>query len=47
MKCPFCGKENDEQAKICVQCYAAIPHEDKEEKPVTRKRKSRGELNGT
>lgn len=27
-KCPFCGHENDEQAKACEHCKAMIPHED-------------------
>ena len=29
MKCPYCGRENEEQAKVCVRCKAAIPHEEK------------------
>lgn len=27
MKCPFCGKENEKQAKTCIRCKAGIPHE--------------------
>lgn len=46
MKCPYCGKDNDEKAVICEQCKAAIPHEEK--KPtVSRKKRTRGEINGT
>ena len=32
MKCPYCGRENDEQVKICIRCKAAIPHEGKKDR---------------
>ena len=46
MKCPWCGKENDEKAEVCEQCKAAIPHENKEP-IVIKKKRTRGEINGT
>jgi uncharacterized membrane protein YvbJ len=34
-KCPFCGHDNEEQAKSCNHCKAEIPHEEtKETSPV-------------
>ena len=50
MKCPFCGRDNDEQAKVCVRCKAAIPHEtNKSEEPLTvsKRNKKERENNGT
>lgn len=40
-KCPYCGKENEEQATVCIRCYAGFPHEEKpkEEKPVKGSKK--------
>ena len=32
MKCPYCGHENDEQTKVCLQCCAKLPVK-KPEKP--------------
>lgn len=29
MKCPYCGSENNEQAKVCIRCKAAISNEEK------------------
>ena len=33
-KCPYCGANNDEQAKVCNRCKAALPHEEETE-PVS------------
>lgn len=43
MKCPYCGGENDEKAKVCINCKAAIPHkeENKEEPVIKRNKKER------
>lgn len=49
-KCPYCGAENDDQAKSCVRCKAELPHEEKEtvtESEKTTKRKTRSETYGT
>lgn len=44
MKCPYCGHENDEKATVCGKCYAGLPHETKEDKPVkATKRKKESE----
>ena len=29
-KCPYCGRENPDEAKSCTKCFAGFP---KEEKP--------------
>ena len=43
-KCPYCGKENEEQATVCVRCSAGFPHEEKttktdEPEKVSRRKK--------
>ena len=50
MKCPYCHKETDEQTKVCPNCKAAIPHDDKkDEEPlrVNKRIKKERENNGT
>ena len=27
-KCPYCGRSNEDDVKVCLYCYAAIPHEE-------------------
>lgn len=36
MKCPYCHKEADEQAKVCPNCKAAIPHATKKDEEPLR-----------
>lgn len=44
MKCPYCGRENEEQAKTCFKCRAALPHEThKDDKPVKASKAKKGE----
>jgi len=44
MKCPYCGRENEEQAKTCFKCRAALPHEtNKDDKPVKASKAKKGE----
>lgn len=44
MKCPYCGRENEEQAKTCFKCKAALPHEThKDNKPVKASKAKKGE----
>ena len=44
MKCPYCGRENEEQAKSCFKCKAALPHEThKDDKPVKASKAKKGE----
>jgi len=31
-KCPYCGKDNEDNATGCVHCYAGFPVEKREEK---------------
>ena len=40
MKCPYCDKETDEQVKVCPNCKAAIPGQEKnsEESSTVNKR---------
>ena len=42
MKCPYCGHENDEQAKTCGKCYAGIPHEEKKLAEDTKENSENG-----
>lgn len=43
-KCPFCGHNNNEQAKACDRCKAEIPHEEhKETSPVKGTKKKNKE----
>lgn len=37
MKCPYCGRDNDEQTNVCVHCFAGLPVEEKQEKPLVKK----------
>ena len=37
-KCPYCGNENDERAKVCEKCFAGFPAE-KQDKPVKKAEK--------
>lgn len=30
-RCPYCGRENKEDAVNCAYCFAAIPHEEPKE----------------
>ena len=47
--CPYCKRNNDDDVKICLYCYAAIPapkaeepeEEESEKKPVTPKKNMR------
>lgn len=32
-KCPYCGRDNEEQAEVCAKCFARITPE-KQEKAV-------------
>ena len=44
MKCPYCSHENDEQAKTCERCKAALPHDTKkDDKPVKASKAKKGE----
>lgn len=44
MKCPYCGRQNEEQAKTCFKCKAALPHEThKDDKPVKASKAKKGE----
>ena len=36
MKCPYCSHENDEQAKTCKRCKAALPHDKKKSKETNK-----------
>ena len=49
MKCPYCGRDNDEQAKTCFRCKAALSKEQKTEETSLKvtKRKKESEHNGT
>lgn len=50
MKCPYCHKETDEQAKVCPNCKAAIPREtnkDAEPLKVLKRNKKESDKNGT
>ena len=44
-KCPYCGKENDENREVCERCRAAFPHEEPEktEEPVRVSRRKNKE----
>ena len=43
MKCPYCGCENDDKAKICKRCFAELTHDKpKDDKTVAKKRTSKG-----
>lgn len=35
-KCPFCGKDNRDEAKSCDRCFAAFPAEKQEKTPVKK-----------
>lgn len=35
-KCPYCGHEQNEQNKNCEKCYAGLPADKKESKPVKK-----------
>lgn len=32
-KCPYCGKENDDQRKTCEHCFASL-HIEEENRPL-------------
>ena len=40
-KCPYCGKENPDEAVVCKKCCAGFPEEKKTEpdEPVRGRRK--------
>ena len=44
-KCPYCGKENHDEAEVCERCFAGFPHDDEkhenasDESVRSRKRK--------
>ena len=43
-KCHCCGHENEDQAKVCNRCKAALTHEtDKTEEPVKVAKRKRSE----
>lgn len=46
--CPYCKRNNDDDVKICLYCYAAIPapkaekpEQKSENEPVTPKKQTR------
>lgn len=45
-KCPYCGRDNSDEATSCEHCYAVFPVKEQEEKPVKAEKK-RSEKHGT
>ena len=51
-KCPFCGREIDEQAAVCEHCRAAVAPRKESEQPVSEipaglRKKQRSEKYGS
>ena len=48
-KCPYCGRDNSDDATRCEHCYAGLPVEKQEEKPVEKaeRKSTRSEKHGT
>jgi uncharacterized membrane protein YvbJ len=40
-KCPYCGKEINDDAKSCDRCFAAFPAEKQEKTPVKKAKTNR------
>lgn len=37
-KCPYCGRENADDAPVCVHCWAKMEHEEKHEEKTVKER---------
>ena len=46
-KCPYCGHENDEQAKTCERCSAGLPVLKREESESKKTQKQEVKKHGT